>query len=748
VELRAEEGFAQAAGWEQAETAWPEQHIVEEAEYARPVWPYVAAAVVVSWTSLAVWLAWSRLPQMDAVQLLQFVAALGVLPLLVATTWLLVQRNSKVEARRFGDTARAMRIEAAQLERTVSDLSHTIDANRVKLAEQVGALLEMGDAAHARLGGIERGVGAEIARIDTHARGLADAAALAHVSVDALLTALPETRAGVEEAARLLDRTGYSVAEHAADLDVRVTALAERGREADALARGAAQSLAQHIQAMEERSDTASTRLESVSAQLSHTVDALIARTTATVDGARQGIAAQGEAMIDAVAAHQSQLDHAARDSADALAARIGSIDALIERVSGRLDAQRASGELIVDHLQTGIAGVEAQLDRLHEQGSERAQTLAASISALGGSADAMTEALRAGDAMATRTIGTTESLLIALDAASREIDETLPEALARLDARIAGSKRVIGETKPELLALVTAAESTHDAIEAIAGVVADQRRTLDQLSGQLLETLSTGRAKADALGHTVDEAIERTQRFSDEAAPQIAQALLRIRDTAAQTADDARAKLNVIIPEAVSRLEAAGAQALRRASSGTVERQIEALAVATEAAVAAAGDAAERVARECRAIADQTAIVEARIEQARDEREKGERETLSRRVAGLIEALNSASIDVAKILSPDVSDSAWAAYLKGDRGVFTRRAVRLLDGGDARDVARLYDADEAFRESVNRYIHDFEAMLRAILQQADGSPLSITLLSSDMGKLYVALAQAIERLR
>ena len=38
--------------------------------------------------------------------------------------------------------------------------------------------------------------------------------------------------------------------------------------------------------------------------------------------------------------------------------------------------------------------------------------------------------------------------------------------------------------------------------------------------------------------------------------------------------------------------------------------------------------------------------------------------------------------------------------------------------------------------------------MLRAILQQADGSPLSITLLSSDMGKLYVALAQAIERLR
>ena len=34
------------------------------------------------------------------------------------------------------------------------------------------------------------------------------------------------------------------------------------------------------------------------------------------------------------------------------------------------------------------------------------------------------------------------------------------------------------------------------------------------------------------------------------------------------------------------------------------------------------------------------------------------------------------------------------------------------------------------------------------MLAQRDGAPLGVTLLSSDMGKLYVALAQAIERLR
>jgi hypothetical protein len=38
--------------------------------------------------------------------------------------------------------------------------------------------------------------------------------------------------------------------------------------------------------------------------------------------------------------------------------------------------------------------------------------------------------------------------------------------------------------------------------------------------------------------------------------------------------------------------------------------------------------------------------------------------------------------------------------------------------------------------------------MLRSVLSTRDGHALAVTLLSSDMGKLYVALAQAIERLR
>ena len=55
---------------------------------------------------------------------------------------------------------------------------------------------------------------------------------------------------------------------------------------------------------------------------------------------------------------------------------------------------------------------------------------------------------------------------------------------------------------------------------------------------------------------------------------------------------------------------------------------------------------------------------------------------------------MHSASIDVGKILSDEVDDRTWAAYLKGDRGVFTRRASRLIGGAEAKGIAAHYETD------------------------------------------------------
>ena len=710
--------------------------------------PALATLLAVAWIGGALWLARGELSAMGAVAAIEFVAALAVVPVLLGIGWLLLQRNSRAEARRFGVTAAAMRGEAASLERTVARLTASVVANRATLADEVAALARIGDSSAERLGGIGHALADETALARRNADGVAQSADAARASLAALVAGMPHAREEVAAAADLLDRTALSAAGHGSALDAQLVALADRGREAEVVTGGAAQKLAAHIARMEATSETAGARLEAVTATMAEAVDAVLDRTAQAVDESRKGIAAQGDAMLAMVGASQATLDVAARESAESLAERIAIIEQVIERIALRLDAQRRAGDALVDGLTDGIDDVDARLGRLHTQGIERSQLLAGSISALGGSADAMTEALKAGDAMATRAIGTAETLLIALDSAAREIDETLPDAFDRLDGRVVASQQVVSAAKPELLALVTAAESTHDAIEAIAQVIAQQRTTVEQLSGTLLDTLATGRTRADALGQLVDDAIGRSHRFAEDAAPRLLDALLRVRDTATAAADRARDTLASVIPEAAEALGEASSEAMRRATADTVERHVAAVSQVADAAVTAAARASDRLDRQVKAIADATALVEARLEESRAQREEADRDGFAARVSLLIESLNSASIDITRIVSPDVSDSAWAAYLKGDRGVFTRRAVRLLDAGQAREIMRLYDGDDAFRDHVNRYIHDFEAMLRTILAQRDGSHLGVTLLSSDMGKLYVALAQAIERLR
>ena len=95
--------------------------------------PYIVLAViaVLSWFGGMGWLLRDTLAApMAPVALVQLIAALCVPPALIGIIYLLGQRGSAAEARRFGATSRAMRAEAAALERTVAALSARIEETR------------------------------------------------------------------------------------------------------------------------------------------------------------------------------------------------------------------------------------------------------------------------------------------------------------------------------------------------------------------------------------------------------------------------------------------------------------------------------------------------------------------------------------------------------------------------------------------------------------------------------------------
>jgi len=164
--------------------------------------------------------------------------------------------------------------------------------------------------------------------------------------------------------------------------------------------------------------------------------------------------------------------------------------------------------------------------------------------------------------------------------------------------------------------------------------------------------------------------------------------------------------------------------------------------------AVGVSSEAAQQLTERLGAVNDLATNLETRIADARAVAQENLDDDFAVTLATITDALQSAAVDITSALDSDVADTAWAAYLRGDRGIFTRRAVRLLKPADAKRVLALYESNAPFQRQVNRYIHDFESMLRHLLATRDGHALSVTLLSSDMGKVYVALAQAIERLR
>ena len=338
--------------------------------------------------------------------------------------------------------------------------------------------------------------------------------------------------------------------------------------------------------------------------------------------------------------------------------------------------------------------------------------------------------------------------LLELIQASASNTRSELPEALGQAEQRLSALESAIARLRE---ALDQAAGSG----DAIAGQISSTDDTLNamiarsQALGASIGNQTVGQAEAiAALLQGLKELEGGYEQLAGKAREDLSQAL----DTLSRSAHQAVAAIGETgangISELAGRLGSESAEAIDRAIRNAAA---EASGKLEQAAAHASGVSREAVIQ----LRDQLAKVnelvgnlEQRVVHARARAEDQVDNDFARRVALITESLNSNSIDIAKALSTEVSDTAWASYLRGDRGIFTRRAVSLIEASEVKAIQQIYERDQDFREHVSRYIHDFEAILRQVLSTRDGHALGVTLLSSDMGKLYVALAQGIERLR
>jgi hypothetical protein len=111
------------------------------------------------------------------------------------------------------------------------------------------------------------------------------------------------------------------------------------------------------------------------------------------------------------------------------------------------------------------------------------------------------------------------------------------------------------------------------------------------------------------------------------------------------------------------------------------------------------------------------------------------------------IESLDSLSIDIARMIDHDAAAEAWERFKRGERGVFNRRLYTNAGQKTFEEIRKKYRRNAEFRETVDRYIDEFEKLLEQVSRDERGQTLTKTYLTSETGKVYTLLAHAAGRL-
>ena len=437
-----------------------------------------------------------------------------------------------------------------------------------------------------------------------------------------------------------------------------------------------------------------------------------------------------------------------ATEQAALIGGRLAEIDGVLaarrEEHAAQTAALLAQGEAVG----TRLDALGTEMARAAEQGRYAEGALAASIDALASRISASRDALAGTDQAVADLTDASVRLLELIRASAEHTRADLPAALGNAEQRLAE----LGAQGERLgLMLAAAGDRSRELSEYVVSASRDSASAMGELKSLQAqvgvsheansERIADLRRQLGSLASDSQAAAEHAQGPLREA---IALLETKARDAIGSLEDNNAEQIEAL----ANRIAAEAASAIDSSLKTQVGAAIAELDHSAALSVGAGHGAATQLRDQLARVNELTANLESRVAHARQRAEEQVDTDFSHRVALITESLNSNAIDIAKALSSEVTDTAWASYLRGDRGIFTRRAVRLIDNTQAREIADLFDSDSEFREHVSRYIHDFEAMLRTMLSTRDGHAIGVTLLSSDMGKLYVALAQAIERLR
>ena len=643
-----------------------------------------------------------------------------------------LNRIAEAEAHFAEVTARTRR-ELAAVDSVLTAVSGRVDDARASLGTQADALLEATSYLEQRTAAVSAALGRDRSAVLSVLEQLSADSSAASAELANVVSTLPTAQAQAVAIQRLLGDSASSAREQIGEVDLLLGSMSSRHEDLKARAEATAGDLRTTLAAIDAESTAAAQRLNMQSKSLEAAVDGAMSRASDALEIARSAVDAQVGAVTTATDQAKAILVDLGQTTTRTVNEQLSVLANEAARLTTELVQHQALSGQLVESYGRSFGVLDAKLGNAAQSSNttfdhlgERLTAILKQIHSLSvplGETGAQTRALEVDVATLRDTIVANGQAVDTVNASVRTLASDIDVASTKA-AAIAGPVDV-----------------ARIAVAAAVDALAEQRESLDAV-------LAGMAAKLGAANKLVGEIGQGTEAAALVATTKLLEALVRARDVAAQAEGAMREALDRAIADSRTSLAAASDEAMRTSFTAPVTRQLAELATASETSADAARAAAERLSQQLFAVLETATLVETRIGETDSKLDAVSRHDIARRGALLIDALNSSSIDIAKALAIDVSDSSWTAYLRGDRSIFTRRAVKLLDRVTARAIVKQYQTDGDLRDSVRRYINDFEQLMRGVASEREGGSLQIALLSSDTGKLYVALAQAMERIR
>ncbi|MDY6407911.1 MAG: hypothetical protein SPL08_04355 [Pseudomonadota bacterium] len=119
--------------------------------------------------------------------------------------------------------------------------------------------------------------------------------------------------------------------------------------------------------------------------------------------------------------------------------------------------------------------------------------------------------------------------------------------------------------------------------------------------------------------------------------------------------------------------------------------------------------------------------------------------EDLLQKATEILSRLQTYSVDMAHLFSPKAEENLWERYYNGDKTVFMRHIKSELSPAKYKKLIELYQSDTEFHDSVDKYMSAFEEMTQSLDKGDDSKLLMSVVIGSDVGRLYMVLANILK---